>query len=226
MSALVDPPVPSTAGLPSRARGAGSWQLELLLAGGLATLALVIRLPYLWSIPRFTDETLEVLHSLAIVRDGTRPLTNYDSYYGALYNYVVALALAVSGESPLAPRLVVLIAGVLTVVATYFLGVEIGRWLPPLRVLGLSVTGRVGPRIVGLLAAAFLATNGPHVVVNSHIAWSNCLTPLLTTLAFWALLRGDRTLRGRDESRPYRRGEGDTCQLRIAPLSAPERGWG
>ena len=98
---------------------------------GLALLALVVRWPNLWLVPRFTDETLEVLHSLAIVRDGARPLTNYDSYYGALYNYLVALALLVSGESPLAPRVVVLLAGVATVVATYLLGAELGRRIAP-----------------------------------------------------------------------------------------------
>src|SRR6266540_6710330 len=90
----------------------GRW-LDALLAVVVALVALAIRWPHLWTVPRFTDETLEVLHSLAIVRDGARPLTNYDSYYGALYNYVVALALAVSGESPLAPRVVVLVGGVL-----------------------------------------------------------------------------------------------------------------
>lgn len=150
-----------------------------MLIGGLALLALAVRWPNLWLIPRYTDETLEVLHSLAIVRDGARPLTNYDSYYGALYNYAVAFALAISGESPLAPRVVVLLAGVATVVATYLLGAELGR--------------RFAPRLAGLLAAGLLATNGPHVVVNSHVAWSNCLTPLLTTLAFWAVLKADPT---------------------------------
>jgi 4-amino-4-deoxy-L-arabinose transferase-like glycosyltransferase len=193
MTALAASAVTSIAANPApRPHGAarGAWRLDLVLAGGLALLALLIRLPHLWTIPRFTDETLEVLHSLAIVREGTRPLTNYDSYYGALYNYLVALGLALSGESPLAPRVVVLIGGALTVVATYLLGVEIGKRLPlnP----GMPTSGhsrRIAPRIVGLLAAALLATNGPHVVVNSHIAWSNCLTPLLTTLAFWALLR-------------------------------------
>src|SRR5688572_22778016 len=104
--------------VPSRRAQSGG-RLDLLLMGGLGLLALVVRWPNLWLVPRFTDETLEVLHSLAIVRDGARPLTNYDSYYGALYNYVVALALALSGESPLAPRVVVLVAGVATVVATY-----------------------------------------------------------------------------------------------------------
>ena len=164
-----------------------SRRLDLVLVAGLSALALAVRLPYLWMVPRFTDETLEVLHSLAIVRDGLRPLTNYDTYYGALYNYVVALALVLSGESPLAPRVVVLVAGILTVAATYLFGRALGCHMLP------GPEGTVGSRLVGLLAAGLLATNGPHVVVNSHIAWSNCLTPLLTTLAFWALLRS-RTL--------------------------------
>jgi 4-amino-4-deoxy-L-arabinose transferase-like glycosyltransferase len=184
-------PLSEAPGSASPARKAGSgWRVDLLLIGGLALLAFVVRWPNLWLVPRFTDETLEVLHSLAIVRDGARPLTNYDSYYGALYNYVVALALLVSGESPLAPRVVLLLAGVATVVATYLLGSELGRRLAT----STQDAGEhlIGPRLVGLLAAGLLATNAPHVVVNSHVAWSNCLTPLLTTLAFWALFRAVR----------------------------------
>src|ERR671915_308927 len=77
---------------PPARRPPARW-LDVLLPVGLVALALAVRWPYLWIVPRFTDETLEVLHSLAIVRDGARPLTNYDSYYGALYNYVVAVAL-------------------------------------------------------------------------------------------------------------------------------------
>jgi 4-amino-4-deoxy-L-arabinose transferase-like glycosyltransferase len=160
------------------------WRIDGILLACLAALALAVRWPYLWLVPRFTDETLEVLHSLRIVREGARPLTNYDTYYGALYNYLVALALWVSGESPLAPRMVVLVAGAATVAATFLLGREIGR---------RSSVGVVGSRLVGLIAAGLLATNGPHVVVNSHIAWSNCLTPFLTTLAFWALLSSSST---------------------------------
>lgn len=175
-------------------RVAGLGRVDLILMGVLALLALAVRLPYLWLVPRFTDETLEVLHSLAIVREGTRPLTNYDSYYGALYNYLVALALVVSDESAFAPRVVVLIAGVLTVVATYLLGLELGRRLGP---IVAGVRSPLHPRLVGLLAAALLATNGPHVVVNSHVAWSNCLTPLLTTLACYFLVRAGRALKSR-----------------------------
>jgi 4-amino-4-deoxy-L-arabinose transferase-like glycosyltransferase len=201
--------------------------VDLLLIGGLALLAFVVRWPNLWLVPRFTDETLEVLHSLAIVRDGARPLTNYDSYYGALYNYVVALALLLSGESPLAPRVVLLLAGVATVIATYLLGVELGRHVLPLS--PQSSGHPTGPRLVGLLAAGLLATNGPHVVVNSHVAWSNCLTPLLTTLAFWLLLRSALTPRpphhayhGAPDPHGPTVGEGET--RRVTPL--PRKGEG
>src|SRR5215212_4174054 len=124
-----DPPLPSTARRISNVLAAPGLRVDLALAGAAMLLATVVRLPYLWLVPRFTDETFEVLHSLAIVRDGARPLTNYDSYYGALYNYVVAAALLVSGESPLAPRVVVLVAGVLTVGATYGLGRALGESL-------------------------------------------------------------------------------------------------
>jgi len=185
-------PVPPANRPPARAAGFG--RLDLSLMGVLALLALAIRLPYLWLVPRFTDETLEVLHSLAIVRDGTRPLTNYDSYYGALYNYLVAFALAVSGESALAPRVVVLVTGVATVAVTYLLGLELARRLGPSGPAGRSP---LHARLVGLLAAALLATNGPHVVVNSHIAWSNCLTPLFTTLACYVLVRAGRSIKSR-----------------------------
>ena len=199
--------VPSSLSNVTSARARSRWRLDLVLMSGLALLAFVVRWPNLWLVPRFTDETLEVLHSLAIVRDGARPLTNYDSYYGALYNYLVALALALSGESPLAPRVVLLLAGVATVVVTYLLGSEIGRRIAPhLR----GTVPALAPRMVGLLAAGLLATNGPHVVVNSHVAWSNCLTPLLTTLAFWSLLR---TTRPPTPHAPPPRGAGRTEDL-------------
>ena len=161
------------------------YRVDIVLVTALAALAGLIRWPYLWLIPRFTDETLEIQASLAIVRDGTRPLTNYDSYYGALYNYLVALALALSGQSALAPRVVVLVAGVLTVALTYCLG----RRLATLSFAGTfhDVVPAV-PRWVGLIGAGLLAVNGPHVAINSHVAWSNCLTPLFTTAAFWSLL--------------------------------------
>ncbi|MCC6175783.1 MAG: glycosyltransferase family 39 protein [Chloroflexi bacterium] len=201
----------------------GYWpgpHVDLMLALGIGLVALAVRWPYLWIVPRFTDETLEVLHSLAIVREGARPLTNYDSYYGALYNYAVALALWLGGESPRAPRVVVLLAGAATVVVTYGLGRELGRRLLPLVRGGRATdTGAILPRLVGSIAAGLLAVNGPHVVVNSHVAWSNCLTPLFTTLAAWALLRATR--------RPSV--EAETCEMQVQAdamaARAPSAAW-
>ena len=182
MQTLPPPPAGTDELLTAPARHAvplrGRW-LDALLAVVVALVALAIRWPHLWTVPRFTDETLEVLHSLAIVRDGARPLTNYDSYYGALYNYLIAAALWLLGESPLVPRLVILCVGGLTIAATFFLARE----------LAVGESDRRVSRAAGALAALLLTTNGAHVVVSSHIAWSNCLTPLLTTLAFWSLLR-------------------------------------
>jgi 4-amino-4-deoxy-L-arabinose transferase-like glycosyltransferase len=179
---------------PAARGGARAPLIEGAVVLVLTLFAFAVRWPHLWTVPRFTDETLEVLHSLEVVRDGARPFTNYDSYYGALYNYVVASALWLSGESPFAPRLVVLVAGALTVTCTYLLGRELAtRVVDPTAASG---DRRFLPIAAGVLAAVLMAINGAHVVVNSHIAWSNCLTPLLTTLAFWLLLRRNLPLAG------------------------------
>ena len=73
-----------------------------------------------------------------------------------------------SGPSAATPRILMLMAGTLTVLLTYALG----------RVLH--------GRRVGLLASTLLATSAMHTAVNSHIAWSNCVTPLFTTA--WPVL--------------------------------------
>jgi glycosyltransferase AglD len=138
---------------------------HLALLAGLLLLSAALRIPNLTLVPQFTDESLEVLWSLPIARGESLPLTNYDAYYGALFNYLVAASFGLLGPSALAARLVVLVAGLLTVLATYALA---RAW---------------GGRSVGLLAAALLALNVPHVVINSHVAWANCTTPLFTTLA-------------------------------------------
>jgi len=52
---------------------------ESPLLGGILVVALVLRLPYLWDVPRFTDELQEILWSLAIYRGEIKPLTAVDS---------------------------------------------------------------------------------------------------------------------------------------------------
>jgi predicted MFS family arabinose efflux permease len=161
------------------ARGGALAWVDLALAAALAGVALLVRWPYLWTIPRFTDETLEVLHSLAIVRDGARPLTNYDSYYGALYNYLVAFALVlvfVPRRKPVAaPQESGVLAGVRFLLADPFLG--------PVSAL-VVVTGFLGAALpAGLpvyafeefdgnarIAGVFLAALGAGALVGSVLA--------------------------------------------------------
>ncbi len=153
------------------------WALaDLAAAACLVACAALVRWPALWTIPIFTDEGDEALVALRIVRDHALPLTNDDPYIGPVFNYLLAALLWVLGPSPWLPRLLVLGVGSLTVGASYLLARELagnvkrGRW-------------------AGLAAALLVAVNAEQVVVNSHVAWSNCITPLFTTLGCWLLVR-------------------------------------
>ena len=153
-----------------RPLAAGRW-LEAALIGVLVTAALSLRLPYLWSIPRFTDETREVLQAVEILRGEDPGLVNVDAYIGGFYNWLLAVIFWVTGPSATIPRLVVALAGALTVGATYLLARDLGG------------------RRAGIVGAALLATAGGHILSSGHIAWSHCLTPLFTTIGAWLLQR-------------------------------------
>jgi hypothetical protein len=86
-----------------------------------------------------------------------------------MFSYVLAVALRLF-PSPVTPRIVVMIMGVLTVSATYWLA----------RALGL---GRPWAALAGLLMAA----NPIHILINSHLASSSYILPLFST-AFLAAL--------------------------------------
>jgi hypothetical protein len=158
----------------------------------LGVLALAARLPNLQAIPTFTDELKDIYRGLLItrqepvpiahvgeLRDVHRgvlftgelvlPLTGTSTYFGSLWDWLMAAALWVSGFSHYAPRVLILALGVATVLATYPLG---RAW---------------GGRPAGVLAAALLITSGGHILVNSHVAWSICATPLFTALSVWTL---------------------------------------
>jgi hypothetical protein len=137
--------------------------VALALAAGVAALA--VRLPNFLTIPRFTDELLDVLYTLPLYRLQALPMVGFDPYNGPLISWLIALSLWVFGPQPWAPRMAPLLLGSGAVVLTYLLG----------RV--------VGGRLAGLLAAGLLATSAVHVLVNSHISWSNATTPFFTTLA-------------------------------------------
>jgi hypothetical protein len=159
------------------------WLIDAIVCAGLLVVGTALRWPELWNIPVFTDEWDEIAVSLHILRDGARPLTNADPYYGALTSYLMAGFFLLSGVTVEAPRLFALTVGVLQLAPAYFLGGEAGR------AAGLS---RRGSRFTGLICGLLLASAAAHIVLNSHLAWANSTTPLFTTAALWLLLRAAR----------------------------------
>ena len=180
-STLLEPrrPVAAPAGVPAvrLACAASPAQVGLSEAAvvvALVALATAVRWPDFLYLPLFTDEAYDATRSALIAQGRLQTLVNSSPYIGSLQNYLTAGLLSLFGPQIYLPRLLLLIAGCLTVAAAYLLGREWG-----------------GP-LAGTLAAALLAANPVHVLVNSHIAWSNCLTPLFTTLGLWQLTRAGR----------------------------------
>jgi len=136
---------------------------------GITTVAVINRVDHLADIPRYTDEINEILPAFDIVRGSRFPLVSGPKHIGAFWDYLLAGGMLVFGRSPDLPRTMILAAGLATLVLTYsyarFLG---GRW-------------------AGLIAMGLLAVSAPHVLLSSRVAWSVCLTPLLSVGAAWAL---------------------------------------
>jgi 4-amino-4-deoxy-L-arabinose transferase-like glycosyltransferase len=202
------------------ARGTRGLVVETALVAGLVLAAAVVRIVDLWAIPIFTDEGDEIGLALRILRDGARPLTNDDPYLGPLYNYLLAGMFWLFGTSPWTPRLLMLALGAATIIPTYLLARE----------LALAAGG---DRRAGMLAGAFagglLAVNAGHVYVISHVAWGNCLTPLLTTAAGWLLARAARLSstpenKAQPPAHPATPSVVHGDERSPLPLSAPERG--
>ena len=145
-------------------------RLDSVLLLGLGLLALALRLPEYQHIPAFTDERNDIMVALRIARGEGLPLTNDPAYIGSLWNYVLAAAFWIVGESLLVPRTVVLVVGVLGVLAAYPLG---RRW---------------GGRWGGALTALLVATSAGHIAFTSRVAWSHSTTPLFVTIGTWALV--------------------------------------
>lgn len=144
----------------------------LALAGSLFSLALLVRLPWLWEFPRYIDELKEVDLAYQIFLGQTFPLHNMAHDIGAMHNYILAAIFKLFGVSIYWPRLYVAVTSALTVVLIYYLGRKLGgKW-------------------VGIIAALLLAGNGMHILVT-HMAWSNCTTPFFFCLAWLALINAE-----------------------------------
>lgn len=145
---------------------------DTLIAVALFFIALVVRLPFLDLVPPWwNSEIAEALDAAQLALGHSFPLVvPSQPHLGPVAVYPLAVVLDLVGLNPLLPRVVVAICGALTVSATFVLvRVMGGRW-------------------IALLAAGLLATNSFHILINSHIFWTNSFTPLLTTLAMLALI--------------------------------------
>lgn len=160
-----DPAAGATSGRDRATRREATAVAFLLLA------ALAVRWPELINVPRFTDETREVMLGLQIARGEVHPLTNATPHIGSLFNYMIAVAYLMVGPRFEIGRELVMVFGALTVVPTYLLGRSIA-----------------GPRC-GLLAAALLGASAAHIAVISHVAYAHMLTPLFSTAGLWLLHR-------------------------------------
>jgi hypothetical protein len=154
-------------GLAGLIAGVRIGDLELLLVACLLGLAILARWPNLLLMPHFTDEIVEVGYAAKIAAAEHFPLTAQDSYFGPLHAYILAALLKLFGPGVALPRLVIMVFGAFTVLATYLLGRELAG------------------RAVGVVAAALLLTSPQHILVNSHISWQHSTMPLYSTLC-WA----------------------------------------
>ena len=135
------------------------WLLLITLAAAL------IRLPYWDVIPAAFDKVEQTSFAYQIANGQIRPLTGNDAYAGPFYFYIVAGLIKAGATDPMVGRLVILVAGILTVPLTW-------AWV---QTLGRN-------RLPALIAALLVALNPDLILVNSHIGGTTLLLPFLTTL--------------------------------------------
>lgn len=140
--------------------------------GAVLVAATLLRLPKLQLLPKLSDELNDAFFSLAIARGEALPLANFSLYDGAVFNYLEAVVFRVVGPDLRAPRVMMLVLGLLAVAATYF------------------YARQAHGQAAALVAAALLAVSPVHILVNSRLAWPNGITPLLVALAAWCLSAG------------------------------------
>lgn len=145
--------------------------LDWIIAAALTLGGVATRAPHLALIPVFEDEVGQTLYALSIRPGEFMPLVGNDPYAGPLFSYILAVSLRVLGASPVAPRIVVMVMGSLTVGLVYGLA----------RTLGL---GRPWAALAGLM----LAANPHHILINSHYAGTTYALPLFSTAFLLALV--------------------------------------
>lgn len=142
-----------------------------MIAVTLTVIGALLRVPYLALIPTFGDEVMQTVQAMSIRPGEYMPLVGVDPYSGPFFPYLIAVVLRVLGATPVAPRIIVMVMGALTVGLTYLLARELGLKQP-----------------WAALAGLLLAANPHHILVSSHYAGATLVLPLFTTALLVALV--------------------------------------
>ncbi|MCL5986278.1 MAG: glycosyltransferase family 39 protein [Actinobacteria bacterium] len=139
---------------------------DLVIIFSLTLFAAAIRIPKLMEVPLFADEIADVRAVYRMMLEKTIYLRSPVSpYTGPALHYLLKGFMKIFGVNIYMPRIFILTLGVLTVPLLYC-------W-----------TRSMGNRVSGLIAGLLLSLNLPHILINSHIAWSNSMTPFFLILA-------------------------------------------
>ena len=136
----------------------------------LFLVALAIRWPKLFEIPKFRSNELDI--TLKLVAGQAFPLINQHSHIGALSNYIHAIAFRLLGMHYWVPGLITVLAGSATIALVYLWG------------------KRVVSSGVALIGAILLSMSVYHIYFLSHVPWSNCLTPFFISFTLLTFFKG------------------------------------
>lgn len=156
----------------------------LTVALGMTLLALLVRWPNLQLIPAMTDETGQVAWAFRIAQGEHFPLTDQHAYIGIIYPYLLALLLKLFGPHADLPRIMMAVQNALLAGL-----VVVWTWL--ITRLTSQEDAYPSPLVAAAIAGGLVVTSFQFIVLSSHVAWSNGLTPLFVTAAlasmWWAV---------------------------------------
>lgn len=170
--------------MPRAAAARASW-LEQAWLAGLFAVAAALRLSRLDLMPWYADTARDVTTAFTIARGETWPLlgpsmTQVSAHLGPLYYYVLAAILRVHAD-PVAPLVVIAVAGLASVVLVFRLAER--------------VAGRFEAGCAAALYGVF-----PFAVGSARVLWNPGLVPCVSLVLLWAL--DEAVLRGRSRAVP------------------------
>jgi 4-amino-4-deoxy-L-arabinose transferase-like glycosyltransferase len=156
----------------------GNRKLDVAALILFVVLAFAIRIWSYTTIPTpRNDELGEEKIALRILSGGYYPLTNYATFMGSFFQYVLVMFFLVFGDATSTARLMSVFFGSFTVGLTYLLAKDLYD------------------RKTAIIASVLLATSVAHVLIASHVGWSASLTPFMGVLTVYLFNKAFRSRR-------------------------------